>query len=99
MKDASRSELKHNHLVVIFLVSTLLTTGAAVFAQSPPTNPPFNPAGPPTRPTQPPPPDPSLTTHTYTQAPTPTSYQPQPLNGIAPFFSQGRTTRTIFRAR
>ena len=96
MKDESKNGSKHVILVVIFLLSALLTTGTATFAQSPPTNPPFQPAGPPPRPTQPPPPDGSLTAHTYTQAPTPTTYQPQPLNGIAPYFFPGTNYTNYF---
>jgi chitodextrinase len=96
MKDESKNGSKRVILVVIFLLSALLTNGTAAFAQSPPTNPPFQPAGPPPRPTQPPPPDPSLTAHTYTQAPTPTTYQPQPLNGIAPYFFPGTNYQNYF---
>ena len=67
----------------------LVTFATAVSAQSPPTSPPYNPAGPPARPAQPAPPDSSLTTHTYTQATTPSSYVIQPLSGIAPYFFPG----------
>ena len=74
----------------------LVTYATAVSAQSPPTSPPYNPAGPPARPAQPAPPDSSLTTHTYTQATTPSSYVIQPLSGIAPYFFPGTDYSSYF---
>ena len=66
-----------------------MTFTTVVSAQSPPTSPPYNPAGPPARPAQSAPPASGLATHTYTQAPTPSSYVIQPLSGIAPYFFSG----------
>ena len=80
-----------------FLVTlALMTFSAAGSAQSPPTSPPYNPAGPPARPAQPAPADSTLATHTYTQAPTPSSYVVQPLSGIAPYFFPGTDYSSYF---
>jgi chitodextrinase len=87
---------KRRTFASVLVAIALLALTAVVSAQSPPTSPPFHPAGPPTRPTQPAPPDSSLATHTYAQAPAPSSYVPQPLSGIAPYFFPGTNYSSDF---
>ena len=89
MNDGNCGKGKRRTSASFLIAFALMTFAAAISAQS-------SPAGPPPRPTQPPPPDPSLATHTYAQAPTPSSYVVQPLSGIAPYFSTGTDYSSYF---
>jgi len=96
MTDRYSGAGKLRNLASFLIAFALVTFTFPAGAQSPPTNPPYSPAGRPARPAQPAPPDSSLATHTYTQAPAPTSYVVQPLSGIAPYFFPGTDYSSYF---